>query len=211
MNTVFKLFYAGWLLWGLATAYLLATTWPGRRGSGWAALAALPLLVGFLYTVTAVWNKTSGFRPPQGLTLDGTAHLAYDDPADYTAIQWMQSHLTSGVVAEAVGGSYSQFGRVSGNTGLTTVLGWDFHEFQWRGTWEPQAGRADDIQRLYLTREWDEASAILDRYGIDYVYVGPLERQTYSPVQTRKFDMYMKTIYQSDDVTIYARLGVASP
>jgi len=207
MNTVFKLFYAGWLLWGLAAAYLLATPWPGRRGSGWAVLAALPLLAGFLYTFTATWNKTSAFHPPQGFTLDGTAHLAYDDPADLAAIQWMQATLPEGIVAEAVGGSYSQYGRVTAHTGLTTVLGWDFHEYQWRGTWDPQQGRADDVERLYLTKEWEEARTILDRYGIDYVYVGPLERTTYSPLQTRKFDIYMKAIYSSDDVTIYARLG----
>ena len=210
MNTVFKLFYAGWLLWGLAAAYLLATPWPGRRGSGWAALAAFPLLAGFLYTTTATWNKTSEFRPPQGFTLDGTAHLANDDPADLAAIQWIQANLPEGIVAEAVGGSYTQYGRITAHTGLATVLGWDFHEYQWRGTWDPQQGRADDVARLYLTKDWDEAHTILDRYGIDYVYVGPLERSTYSPVQTRKFDIYMKAIYTSDDVTIYARLGSLS-
>jgi hypothetical protein len=211
MNTVFKLFYAGWLLWGLAVAYILATPWPGRRGSGWAALAAVPLVIGFMYTVPALWNKTSGFQPAQGLNLDGTAHLQQDDPADYAAIEWINAHLESGVLAEAPGGSYTQFGRISAHTGLSAVLGWDFHEYQWRGTWEPQQARQQDIDRLYRTKDWDEARVLLDRYAIDYVYVGPLERATYGPVATRKFDIYMNTVYASEDVTIYARRGVMNP
>jgi uncharacterized membrane protein len=210
MNTVFKLFYAGWLLWGLATAYLLATPWPGRRGSGWAALAMIPLMIGYLYTFPAIWNKTNEFRPPLGLNLDGTAHLALDDPPDYDAILWINANLAGGVLAEAAGGSYSQYGRISAHTGLSAVLGWDFHEFQWRGSYEPQGSRQGDIERLYLTRDWEEARGILDQYGIRYVYVGPLERSTYGPVQTRKFDLYLDTVYTSDDVTIYARPGGVS-
>jgi uncharacterized membrane protein len=211
MNTVFKFYYAAWLVWGLAAAYLLAIPWPGKRGQGWAALSMIPLAVGFLYTGTALWNKTSGFQPGLGLSLDGTLHLATDSPADYAAIQWINASLPNGVVAEAVGGSYTQYGRISAHTGLATVLGWDFHEIQWRGDAAPLGSRASDIERLYLTREWEEASTILDQYGIDFVYVGPLERGTYSPVQTRKFDIYMEKVYETDEVVIYARAGVMAP
>jgi hypothetical protein len=38
-----------------------------------------------------------------------------------------------------------------------------------------------------------------------------LERATYGPVATRKFDIYMNTVYASEDVTIYARRGVMNP
>ncbi|OGT27838.1 MAG: hypothetical protein A2Z17_00440 [Gammaproteobacteria bacterium RBG_16_66_13] len=211
MNTVFKFYYAAWLVWGLAGAYLLAIPWPGKRGQGWAALSMIPLAVGFLYTGTALWNKTSGFQPGLGRSLDGTLHLATDSPADYAAIQWINASLPNGVVAEAVGGSYSQYGRISAHTGLVTVLGWDFHEIQWRGDAAPLGSRASDIERLYLTREWEEARTILDQYGIDFVYIGPLERGTYSPVQTRKFDIYMEKIYETDDVVLYARAGLMAP
>jgi uncharacterized membrane protein len=36
------------------------------------------------------------------------------------------------VVAEAVGGAYSNYARISIYTGLPTVLGWGNHEGQWR-------------------------------------------------------------------------------
>jgi uncharacterized membrane protein len=211
MNTVFKLYYASWILWGLAAAYLLGTTWPGRRGQGWAVLSVVPLFVGFVYTGTALWDKTSGFTPSQGFQLDGTLHLSLDSPSDYEAIQWINGALPTGVIAEAVGGSYTGFGRIAAHTGLPTVLGWEFHEVQWRGDAAPQGSRAADIELLYRAREWEEASPILDQYDIDYVYIGPLENSTYGPVQTRKFDLHWQKVYASDEVVIYARPGVMGP
>jgi uncharacterized membrane protein len=137
--------------------------------------------------------------------LDGTAHLEVDDPADSVAIRWMRAALAPAVVAEAVGGSYTQYARVSAHTGFPTVLGWDFHEYQWRGDWGPQGTRRDDIARLFLTKDWIEAQAVLEQYGITYVYVGPLERSTYSPISTRKFDINMDKLFEQGDVTIYGR------
>lgn len=213
MNTVFKFYYAAWLLWGVAAAYALAGPWEsfGRRGRAWMVVAAIPLCLGLVYTTTALWEKANHFAAPNGPTLDGTAHLDQDDPADAAAIRWMSAALDPGVVAEAVGGSYSSYGRISAHTGFSTVLGWDFHEFQWRGSFEPQGTRRADIERLYVTRDWAEAQSILDRYEIAYVFIGPLERSTYEPVVTRKFDLFMDLLYQTEDVSIYGRkAGVES-
>jgi uncharacterized membrane protein len=168
-------------------------------------VAVVPLLLGLVYTTTALWEKTSHFRAPGGPQLDGTAHMNEENPADAAAIRWMRAALSPAVMAEAVGGSYSQYARISAHTGFPTVLGWDFHEYQWRGDWTPQGTRKDDVARLYLTKEWAEAQAILEQYGVTYVYVGPLERSTYSQISTRKFDTYMDKLYEQGDVTIYGR------
>jgi len=207
MNTVFKFWYAAWLLWAVAAAYALASPWErsGRWGRPALVVAVVPVFLGLVYTTTSLWEKTSQFRAPGGPQLDGTAHLEVDAPADFVAIRWMRAALAPGVVAEAVGGSYTQYARVSAHTGFPTVLGWDFHEYQWRGDWEPQGTRRDDIAQLFLTKDWIEAQAILEQYGITYVYVGPLERSTYSPISTRKFDINMDKLFEQGDVTIYGR------
>jgi uncharacterized membrane protein len=213
MNTVFKFYFGAWILWGIAAAYAVTELWP-RVWNFWGAAraaASLTILMGLVYTFAATWSKTEGFNPARGRTLDGTAYLATDDPADYEAIAWMNASLAPGVLAEAtsntslrIGGSYTNFGRISVHTGFPTVLGWPWHEVQWRGDARFLGTREEDMLRLYQARDWAEAQAILSQYGIRYLYVGPLERDTYGAIQDAMFSAFMDVVYRSDEVTIYA-------
>ena len=129
------------------------------------------------------------------------------------AIRWL-ANAPPGVVAEAVppsGGSYTQFGRVSEISGQPAVLGWIGHESQWRGGAEAMGTRQIDLERLYCTRDWNEARAILDQYNIRYVFIGSLERSNYQPgdgvcplglVET-KFASYLNPVFNQGEVTIY--------
>jgi YYY domain-containing protein len=209
MNTVFKFYFAAWVLWGVAAAFIATELWPRRPSIGGAlrSLALVPLLLGLVYPTLSLQTKTDGFNPPGGRTLDGAAHLASDAPADYAAILWLDEHVRVGVLAEAIGGSYSGYGRISTHTGLPTVLGWDFHEWQWRGSWTEQGSRKADIERLYTTRDSAVAQQIVDQYGITLVYIGPLERQTYRPLSESKFSAFMTEVYRTDEVVIFALRG----
>ena len=211
MNTVFKFYFATWLLWGVAGAFAAIELWPERRSQAPRLLLLVPLLLGLVYPALAVWTKTEGFAPLQGRTLDGAAYLAQLSPADYEAVQWINLGLPTGVLVEAVGGSYTQYGRIAAHTGLPTVLGWDFHEVQWRGTAEPQGSRRGDIELLYEAPDWETVQPILQTYEVAYVYVGPLEQSSYQPIEERKFELYMTKIYDSAEVRIYARQPGLSP
>jgi uncharacterized membrane protein len=105
------------------------------------------------------------------------------------------------VVAEAVGGQYSEYARVSTFTGMPTVLGWPGHEGQWRD-YALQGARNIDIEMLYTTPDWTATQQIIKDYSIRYVYVGNLERSTYR-VNEEKFGLFLKPIYQQGSVTIY--------
>jgi len=111
------------------------------------------------------------------------------------------------VITEAVGGSYTEYARVSTRSGQPTVLGWPGHESQWRGGGDEMGSRYGDIELLYETRHWDEANRILGMYNVRYVYVGGLERSTYQ-VNTEKFDQMLNIVYQNGEVTIYEVPGV---
>ena len=210
MNTVFKFYFSAWILWGLAAAYACVELWPAsiRLPQVGRVAVFFPLVLGLVYPLLATWTKANGFNPAGGRTLDGTAYLADQSAADYDAIQWINQSLPQGVIAEAIGGSYSQYARVSTHTGLPTVLGWGGHEIQWRGDAEPQGSRQGDIQRLYETTSWPEAAELLDKYGIDYVYVGPLELSTYLRLSESKFETFMDKVFDNGVVRIYSR-GVA--
>jgi YYY domain-containing protein len=204
LNTIFKFYYQAWMLWSIAAAFGVAVLLENLRGAiEWAfrGLLAGLLVLSLTYPALAVSNKTNGFKPSLGWTLNDFVRIQRSDADEAAAIIWLRL-APAGVVAEAVGGSYSGFARISEYTGLPTVLGWPGHESQWRGTSEPQGTRQDDVATLYSTPDWDTALAILQKYDIRYVFVGGLEHSTYA-VQEEKFKSNMSQVFQRGGVTIY--------
>jgi YYY domain-containing protein len=209
MNTVFKFYFQAWVLLALAAAYGVWVVSNHLRGLGgllWRLALVGLILAGLVYPILAIPNKTGDFSAQP--TLDGMAWLEQFHPDDYAAIRWLQANAPdSAVILEASGGSYSYYGRVSALTGLPTVLGWDFHEYQWRGSYDEPAARKPDIDILYNSVDPAQTLTLLDKYDITYVYVGSLEREQYSPDGLAKFGRLMDVVYQHGDVTIYQRRG----
>jgi uncharacterized membrane protein len=112
------------------------------------------------------------------------------------------SEAPYGVVAEAVGGQYTSYARVSTISGQPAVLGWPGHEGQWRGGYEEVGSREGDIRSLYSAPNWDAALEIIQRYQIRYIYVGSLELSTYA-VNLEKFDRQLQLGFEADGVRIY--------
>ena len=213
INTIFKFYYQAWLMWGIAAAFgsaVLLVQLPRVWGGVFRVGLGIILFVGLTYTLLGLWSKTNGFQPPTGWSLDGTETYARQSPDDMAAIRWL-SAASPGVVAEAVGGSYSEYARVATFSGQPNVLGWPGHESQWRGGAVEMGSRQADLARLYCTRSWEEAGAILDQYDIRYVYVGSLERATYIPepgscpsgLFESKFSQHLTPVYQAGGVSIY--------
>jgi uncharacterized membrane protein len=158
-------------------------------------------MMSLTYPALAIGNKTNNLKPYLGWTLDDFRRIERGNPDEAAAIVWLRS-APDGVVAEAVGGSYSEYGRIAAYTGLPTVLGWPGHEVQWRGTAEPQGSRQDDIKVLYETGNWDQARPILQKYSVRYVVVGALERNTYA-VEEDKFAAHLSAIFQQGEMHVY--------
>jgi uncharacterized membrane protein len=122
------------------------------------------------------------------------------NPDEAAAIRWLET-APDGVVAEAIGGSYSGYARVSTLTGQPTLLGWPGHESQWRGGSEEQGSRQGDIETLYATSDWITAREIIARYNIRYVFVGNLERG--KPLREEKFQSNLTLAFQQGNVAVY--------
>jgi uncharacterized membrane protein len=158
------------------------------------------LIAGLTYPALSLLNKTNNFNPPFGFTLDDFDRVLRENPDEAAAIHWLQN-APDGVVAEAVGGAYSNYARISVYTGLPTVLGWDNHEGQWRD-YALLGSRAQDIEVLYTTHDWIATQDIINRYNIRYIFVGNLERSTYN-VNEEKFNRFLKPVFQQGNVTVY--------
>ncbi len=203
MNTIFKFYFQAWILWGIAAA--IASAWLFRSLARWKGFLyqmawIVSLIAGLAYPLLMLWNKTEKFSFVNW-TLDGNAYYAEYYPDDYDAIVWLQN-APLGIVSEAVGGSYTEYARVSTRSGQPTVLGWPGHESQWRGGAAEMGSRFEDMQRLYETKSWETAAAIIEAYDIRYIYIGGLEWSTYA-VNIEKFDQMLEPVYNNQSVVIY--------
>ncbi len=213
INTIFKFYYQAWLLWSVAAAYGSVILFRKLRLAGFAIFLPVFLItlgMALVYPVKGLWSKTSAFAPPQGRTLDGAAFFERSSPDDAAAAEWL-NQAPFGVIAEAGGGSYTSSARMAIYSGLPTVLGWDFHEVQWRGNSEQVTPRQNDITTLYCTPHWETAYSILQKYDIRYVVVGALERTTYhveaagcpNGLQETKFFQNLPQAAQFGETIIY--------
>ncbi|MGZ9164499.1 MAG: DUF2298 domain-containing protein [Anaerolineales bacterium] len=203
INTVFKFYYQAWIVLSLASAYGIVVLLQNLRGVAnilFSAIFALVLVIGLTYPAIGIFSKTNNFKPPFGYTLDDFDRVQRENPDEAAAIRWLRS-APDGVVAEAVGGSYSQYGRISIYTGLPTVLGWPGHEDQWRDH-ALQVPRQQDIETLYTSSDWVATQEIIDRYNIRYIVVGNLERTTYR-VNENKLNRFLRPVFQQGNVTVY--------
>jgi YYY domain-containing protein len=236
MNTVFKFYLQAWTLFGVTTAYGLATWapralgWrPGWRRLAWAVTAIL-LVLAMLYPPFAarakVRDRFSAEASPRGL--DGMAYMDHavqiengvdvrlaDDKA---AMQWLLRNIQgSPVILEAQIPEYRWGSRFSVYTGLPTVQGWNWHQRQQRSV-VPSVEverRVNHVQEIYNTPDTLRAHSLIDLYGIRYIVVGGLERAYYAPEGLAKFDLLvqqglLKPVYQGGAVTIYEVVGHAA-
>ncbi len=208
MNTVFKLYYQVWVLLSIGAAfgiYHVGRYWrPGAmagrifRVGSWVLLGAF-LVGSLIYPAEVLGGLVAGER---SLTLDGLAFLEREDNQEKGAIDFLRGVDGSPVIVEAVGLDYTEYGRVSAYTGLPAVMGQVMHEAQWRGLGPPRR-RADDVARIYRSRDVEEVRALLEGYGVTYVYLGPRERADYGDGVVERFGTFMEVAFRNEGVTIY--------
>lgn len=220
MNTVFKFYFATWVLFAVAAGFAIYYLWHSLRvvpRAAWVAGFGVLLAAALVYPVNAIPNKANDFTGAP--TLDGIAWIRQYSPSDYAGIEWLKANAPSGsTIVESTGRQYTFDDRMSMATGLPTVLGWIGHEEQWRGgnkLYKNDAAgidRAADVEKIYKTLDPQETLTLLNKYAINFVIVGQTERQNYtlSPAQVDKFSKVLSLVFQNSDLRIYGRL-YASP
>ncbi len=203
MNTIFKFYFQAWILWGIVASYAsveLLSKFKGIKNALFTITITVVIIAGLAYPVVMLAYKTNNFKPAV-FTLDGNDYLARNNADDYAAIQWL-GQQPLGIVTEAVGGSYSEYGRVSTRSGMPTVLGWPGHEGQWRGGYTEVGSRESDIRTIYTSDDWILVSSLIERYQIRYIYVGNLENSLYK-TDTSLFKANLPMVYQNNGVSIF--------
>lgn len=170
------------------------------------------------------WQRANHYTDRVGLS--GEGWYARQFPSEYPAMAWLRQYTRIdparyGIVLEANGFNYTWANRVSTFTGLPTIVGWPYHELQWRSyldplqIWQPWL----DMDQIYKTTDKATALALLNKYNVRYVFVGQVENGTrsftpdgqapknYSIEALSKFKDLMKIIYSDpvNNIYIYSR------
>lgn len=208
-NTMFKLVFQAFIMLSITSAFIITRILLHIKYSatnkipGFFFLLASIVLVSLVLTYPFLATKSYYGDLKNYIGIDGLQYLKVRFADDYNAINWINETISGQpVILEAQGDSYTDYARVSANTGLPTVLGWTVHEWLWRGTYDVPAPRITDVQTLYESTDIEETRRLLDMYKVEYVFLGELERQKYPNLSVEKFEELGKVIYQSGNTSI---------
>lgn len=204
-NTMFKLTYQSFVMFSLASGYILFRTLKSLK-SIFLKTAVLCVTLFFVFFIFSYHRfgvlSYYGLKNYRGL--NGLSYLKNLYSDDYEAIVWLRENVEGlPVIVEAVGESYTDFARVSANTGLPTILGWRVHEWLWRGSFDEPGLRTTVVQNIYELNDPQETREILSKYKVKYVFVGALERKTYQKLQESKFAKLGEIVFSSKDTKVY--------
>ena len=127
---------------------------------------------------------------------------------DYEAIRWLQDNVAgTPVIAEAKVGYYREGGmRVAAYTGLPSVLG-GLHQNEQR--YASQVGDRDfAVSEFWSTPDPNRALELINQLGIDYIYVGQIERITHGAYIEEKFEQLhqqgaLELVFENERTKIY--------
>ncbi|HUW21261.1 MAG TPA: DUF2298 domain-containing protein [Candidatus Bathyarchaeia archaeon] len=205
-NTMFKLTYQAFVVFYLLSGYIFVRILTGSANKGFKKafffLFAAGAAVIISYPRFAIRSYYGDLKTSRGL--DGTKYLSATYPNDYQAITWLNENVKDDpVIVEAVGESYTDYARVSANTGLPTILGWRVHEWLWRGTFDISAARTEEVKKIYTSQNLEEVKELLQKYQVRYIFVGTLEKEAYPDLSEEVLSSLGKVIFSSGNTKIY--------
>ncbi|MBU1628332.1 hypothetical protein KKB18_13265, partial [bacterium] len=211
MNTIFKVYLQMWFIWSFAASYgvyIVSSKLLSEKKLGfkiaWFAVVFTFIGMGIVYPISSTYVRCGRFNIES--TLEGLKRAERIHSQDYKAIKWMEENVEGlPVILEACANAYEWASRFATFAGFPTVLGWANHEAGWRNDWETVNKRWNDINLAYQTTDITQTMGIFDKYNVQYVIVGTLERKNYSAASLSKFKDFMDIVYDRDGVRIYKR------
>ncbi len=205
-NTMFKLTYEAFIMLSICSGYMLVKIISNIKNKlklilfFIASFALISLVI--IYPYFAINSYYRGLATYHNL--DGTIYLSSLYPNDYKLINWINQNIKGQpVILEASGDSYTNYARISANTGIPTVIGWSVHEWLWRGSYDIVAPRIEDVKNIYTYNDINIVKNLIRKYNVSYVVVSSLEKEKYPNLNEENFKLLGKIIYKSNLATLY--------
>lgn len=136
------------------------------------------LIVGLAAYPVLAFKSYYSFKNYQGL--DGLQWMNKKYPSSYAMVNYLKNNEAQQIsILEASGESFTEFSMVSAFSGMPTVVGWQVHEWLWRGTWDIPAKRLVEVETIYLNPTSQQSRTLLDQYQIKYIVISNREREKY--------------------------------
>lgn len=205
-NTMFKLTYEAFIMLSISSGYIIVKILSSLNSKKFLILFFIPTLIllylVFSYPVFAINSYYDNLKKYKGL--DGTTYMKDEAKFDYELINWINKNIKGQpVILEAVGDSYTDYARISANTGIPTVLGWPVHEWLWRGTYEVARPRVEDVKMFYTTNSLQKAKDLIKKYNVSFVVISILEKQKYPNLNEDNIKNLGEIIYQDKNAKLY--------
>jgi YYY domain-containing protein len=216
-NTMFKLGYQAFMMLGIVSIYVVfilkKEVGQNRRNIFYVFYRSLFIVLFTLvaiYPYFAISSYYNGLKVNHGLY--GLNWMQTQYPDDFKAVVWIRENINCDgakskcnnqpVIVEANGESYTDYARVSANTGLPTIVGWPVHEWLWRGSYDEAGKRIPEVATIYESQDLVETKNILKKYNAEYIFVGTLEREKYKNINEEKLNKLGKVVYESGTTRI---------
>ncbi|MBP9996302.1 MAG: hypothetical protein KBT19_03400 [Lachnospiraceae bacterium] len=198
-NTMFKLSYEAFILFGITCAYAIVriladahnedsktsdvTIYVSKCRCRKSICVLLTLFVITLFYSVTAGKQTFGEFKDGYKGLDALHEIENQLNDEMKTVDWIRENVPiNSVLLVADGDSYSMFGLIPAVTDTNTVLGWHWHEWLWHNSQEYMYDRSADVTELYTGKDMDVKRELIDRYNIDYIYVGFREYEKYGYV-----------------------------
>ncbi|RLT33165.1 MAG: hypothetical protein DWI54_00215 [Chloroflexi bacterium] len=226
MNSVFKFGMQVWVFGAISAGVLLTWVWQKLRTSpvavraSWLAVTAILVGASFVYPITATPVRIAErYDKDAPMSLDGEAYLrsanaswgengvnfSFSEDAD--GIAWLRANVTgTPVLLEAHAEAYRWITRIATHTGMQSLMGWPWHEQQQRSVADAGViidARKQAIQRWYTSTDARQTFAEMQKYGIEYIFFGRMERALYGENAGNAFS----ELAVSKDITEVFRSG----
>jgi len=205
-NTMFKLVYQSFIIYSFSAGYILIRLREALRFKLTRIIYSWLFFLGFsaqmIYPYFAIKGYYGSLKDYQGI--EGMNFLKKTYPDNYQAVLWLKREIVGQpVVLEAVGDSYTHYNHVSAMTGLPTIEGWLVHEWLWRGGYDRPGARAAEVEVIYQGEDDLYAQQLIKKYGVKYIFLGPLEREKYPNLREERLADWGQVVFSSGETKIY--------